>query len=704
MSSRQDAARALGHGPRTRRRSRRLTLLAVAAVAVPLIGAPPASASTSAVYAWGMNRAGQLGDGTVDDGTATPQTVALPQGDTVSQLSAGDDHNLALAAGGTVYAWGLDGNGQLGDGMVADPNHAPAAQIVRLPAGVTVTQVDAGYRHSLALATDGTVYAWGDDARAQLGDGTAGGSSATPHEVDLPAGVAVTQVAAGGSHNLALADDGAVYAWGDDQEGQLGDGAAGGSSATPHEVDLPAGVTVTQVAAGGSHSLALADDGNVHVWGDDGWGQLGDDSGDGSDNFAATPQLVTRLAGVTITELAAGHGHTLALVDDGTVYAWGFNNAEQLGTDLDVSDPDPDGYVGVPRTVALPGGVTVTQVVAGGSHSMALTGGGGVYAWGYDGWGQLGDATSGDYAAPQAVRLPAGLAVTQLAAGGLHSLALATVEDPVPPGDGEDPEPPVDGEDPGAAGDVAFSSVTRTVSEAVGTTHLRVTRSGHTATPASVRFAHTSGTATSGIDFTLTPGTVTFAAGETSKSIPLTITDDTTGEGSETILVSLSAPSAGATLTSPSAIQVRVRASDQRPDALISTAPRSGYVGNDVYNLTAAGQTEVLPARRTRTRSFYVRVYNDGNVTNTFALSGSRVRAGSTVRYLSGTENVTPAMRSAGGLKGRLGPGAYKTLEVRVTVRAGAAIGSVKVAAVTATWTGDGTRRDRVRAAVKVTR
>jgi hypothetical protein len=151
-------------------------------------------------------------------------------------------------------------------------------------------------------------------------------------------------------------------------------------------------------------------------------------------------------------------------------------------------------------------------------------------------------------------------------------------------------------------------------------------------------------------------------------------------------------------------MRVTIAPSDQRPDGWISTASTSGYVGNNVYNTTGYNQTKRRTADRTQTRTFYVRVYNDGNVTNTITLTGSAARSGSTVRYYSGTTNVTTAMRSAKGWKVTLAPGAYKLVKVRIKVLSTAAYDTLKPATVTGTWTGDGTRADTVKAVVKVTR
>lgn len=251
---------------------------------------------------------------------------------------------------------------------------------------------------------------------------------------------------------------------------------------------------------------------------------------------------------------------------------------------------------------------------------------------------------------------------------------------------------------------VAFDRTRRTLQENAGTVALKVTRTGHTDVAATVDYARTSGTAAAGSDFSLPAGTLHFAPGETTKSIPVSILDDGAREGSETLTVSLRNPRAGTVLGSPWTTQVRIAASDQRPDGSISTAVRSGYVGNNVYNTTGVKQTKQLSARRTQTRTFYVRVQNDGSVRSGFRLTGTGAGSGSSVSYLVGGTNVTRAMRSAAGYRITLTPGAYKLLTVRIKLLRTAAFGSMKSAKVTASWTGDGTRRDTVKAVVKTVR
>ncbi len=302
--------------------------------------------STGAVFAWGHNPDGEVGDGTTVDRPA-PVAVSLPSGTVVTSLAAGSFDTLAVTATGALYSWGAGFDGQLGDGTTGNGT-SPVA--VTLPGGALVTGAAAGGAHGLALTSTGAVYAWGDNAQGQLGDGTTTQELA-PVAVSLPAGVHAVAVAAGGAHSLALTSTGAVYAWGDNAQGQLGDGTTTQRS-TPVLVHLPAGVTVVAIAAGGAHSLALTSTGAVYAWGANGSGQLGDGTTAPSDIPVPIP-----VPG-RVTGLAAGMAHSLALTATGAVYAWGYGTSGQLG---DGSRAPSD----VPVAVHLPPGSGAIAVGSG---------------------------------------------------------------------------------------------------------------------------------------------------------------------------------------------------------------------------------------------------------------------------------------------------------------------------------------------------
>ena len=258
-------------------------------------------------YAWGDNYYGQLGNGTTTD-RRTPIRVKtpdhstypdLPKDFTYLQVSAGAFHSLALGSDGNAYAWGYNGYGQLGDGTSTTYRYTPVRvktpdrnTYPDLPKDFTYLQVSAGWAHSLALGSDGNAYAWGNNSDGRLGNGTTT-SQTTPVRVktpdrstypDLPKDFTYLQVSAGWRHSLALGSDGNAYAWGNNGYGQLGNNSSS-SSTVPTHVRDPAnpgdaskGLQATQVSAGDSHSLAVGSDGNTYAWGRNDDGQLGDNS------------------------------------------------------------------------------------------------------------------------------------------------------------------------------------------------------------------------------------------------------------------------------------------------------------------------------------------------------------------------------------------------------------------------------------------
>jgi alpha-tubulin suppressor-like RCC1 family protein len=347
--------------------------LAAALAAFTLLGAGSTAALGSApiaepVWAWGNNSNGQLGDVSIT-ASSVPVHVQYLSGGAIA-LAVGQGHSLAVLADGTVWGWGDDTFGQLGDGNTGDNRYAP----VQAEGLDGVTAVAAGSSHSLALRSDGTVWAWGSNSSGQLGDGTET-DSAVPEQVPVLSNVIA--IAAGGLHSLAVRSDGSVWAWGDNGSGQLGDG-------TTNERDSPTQVPglygIVAIAGGEHHTLAVQSDGTVWAWGLNATGQLGN----GSTDDSSSPTQVPGLSGAV--SVAAGENHSLALRSDGTVWAWGDNGSGQIGDNSATERDVPTQVVGL---------ADVVEIAAGFINSLALGSDGTVWAWGDDTFGELGDGGTG---------------------------------------------------------------------------------------------------------------------------------------------------------------------------------------------------------------------------------------------------------------------------------------------------------------------
>lgn len=339
----------------------------------------------------------------------TTVTVDVP-GVTLTEVSAGQYHSLALGSDGNAYSWGQNAYGQLGNNSTTDSS---VPVLVQAPPGVRFTEVSAGYAHSVAVGSDGNTYAWGQNGSGQLGNDSTADSS-VPVVVQAPTGVTFTDVSAGDSYALAVGSDGNTYAWGWNTYGELGDNTTTNRS-VPVVVHAPTGVTFAQVSAGGSHSLAVGSDGKTYAWGWNLFGQLGTNS----NASVLVPVLVQTPPGVTFTQVSSGLYHSLAVGSDDNTYAWGYNVFGQLG-----NNSTTDSWV--PMLVQTPPGVTFTQISAGLSQSSALGSDENAYAWGWNGLGGLGNGSTANSSVPVLVQAPTGVTFTQVSAGYAHSLAVGS--------------------------------------------------------------------------------------------------------------------------------------------------------------------------------------------------------------------------------------------------------------------------------------
>ena len=332
------------------------------------------------VWTWGDNTYGQLGDGTTTDRTHPVEVTNLltagpPYGppyvkgylSNVVAVAGGDYHTLALLLNGTILAWGSDSHGQLGNYSTTD-SHRPI-QVVG-PTGVgalsNVVALAGGWDHSVALLNDGSVWAWGDNSFAEIGDGTLTDRHAPVQVSGLSNIVAI----AGGSqcyHHLALQSNGNLWQWG----GNPNPSVAGQVTGLSNIVSIACDDSAPAIPA----NLALESNGTVWAWG------------------TGSPAQIAGLNGI-VAIAGGGYAHFLALKFDGTVWAWGFNNHDQLGNGTTTDSSTPVQVIGVSQAVGI---------AIGGYHSFAVLEDSGLMAWGDDEDGEIGNGEYNGAITPVAI-------------------------------------------------------------------------------------------------------------------------------------------------------------------------------------------------------------------------------------------------------------------------------------------------------------
>jgi alpha-tubulin suppressor-like RCC1 family protein len=354
-------------------------------------------------YCWGDNTDGEAGNGTTTTPQLSPVAVATSgvlSGVTLTQVITGVTFGCGLSSAGKAYCWGDNSYGELGNGSGAASSDVPVAVSTSgVLSGVTLTEISTERYSVCALSNVGQVYCWGDDTNGQLGNGTSGTTSNVPVAVTTSgtpmAGVTLVQVSAGWLTSCALGSNAAVYCWGDNSYAELGDDNSA-SSDVPVAVytgGVLSGVPIASISAGWVGACALSTAGAAYCWGYNYAGELGDGNATSIGSTSDVPVAVTDsgvLSGVTLTQVSDGLAQVCALSTAGAAYCWGDNNAGQLG---DNSTTDTTVPVAVTTSGAL-SGVTLTQVSAGVFYTCTLSGAGTSYCFGLGTDGELGNNSS----------------------------------------------------------------------------------------------------------------------------------------------------------------------------------------------------------------------------------------------------------------------------------------------------------------------
>ncbi len=318
------------------------------------------------LWAWGQNTFGQLGDGTIINRTS-PVQIGINKN--WISIASGTWHTMGLKSDGTLWAWGYNSYGELGEGTTVQEKSP-----VQIGTENNWVSIAAGWSHSIGLKSDGTLWAWGDNFHGELGDGTNNNKTGP---VQIGTDNKWVSITAGDSYSAGLKSDGTLWTWGYNYYGELGDGTTADQN-TPIKIgteNLWVGI-----AAAGYHTLGLKSNGTLWAWGDNSSGQLGDST---SSNKSSPIQVGIDNKWVSI---APGLDHSLGLKSDGTIWTWGKNNFGQLG----------DGTFPNNRNTPVQAGTDNkwVSIAAGCAHSIGVKSDGSIWSCGLNDNGQLGNGTN----------------------------------------------------------------------------------------------------------------------------------------------------------------------------------------------------------------------------------------------------------------------------------------------------------------------
>ena len=319
------------------------------------------------LWAWGAGWFGKLGDNTTDPKSSPVQTVA--GGTNWKQVTCGYYGSGAIKTDGTLWMWGNNAFGELGDNTLTQKS----SPVQTVAGGTNWKQMACGYGYTGAIKTDGTLWTWGRNNHGQLGDNTIV-SKSSPVQI-VTGGTNWKQMACGYGITGAIKTDGTLWMWGKDNYGQLGINSTVRKSSPVQTI--AGGTNWKQVAVGGQHTAAIKTDGTLWSWGSNSYGELGDRT-----IIRKSSPVQTIAGGTNWKYVACGYSHTGAIKTDGTLWMWGRNNSGRLGDNTEIDKSSPV------QTVA--GGTNWKQVDCG-QHTGAIKTDGTLWTWGQDGYGELGD-------------------------------------------------------------------------------------------------------------------------------------------------------------------------------------------------------------------------------------------------------------------------------------------------------------------------
>jgi hypothetical protein len=385
----------------------RIVVSSVSASMVSAGGFHTCALVAGTVECWGDNESGELGNNTTTNSSSPVMVKGVGGTGTLSgvtQISAGKYHTCALVSG-SVYCWGENDYGELGNNSTTDSWTPVQVRLSATTYLTGVTQVSASGKFTCALLSAGTVRCWGHNQYGQLGNGNTNDSSIAVQVSGITNAIQVTN---GANQACALLSDNTVKCWGYNNDGQLGDGSITNRS-TPVQVVGASGsgsLTGVSIVSGGRlHTCALLSGGTVYCWGDNGNGELGDGT-------TTNRSLPVRAGSITnASTISAGEYHSCAVLSDGTAQCWGASAYGQVGdgTTADTSTPvtviGPGGWGSLTGIAAISAGGADINETSDYEHTCALTTDGTVVCWGQNNYGQLGNGTTTMSVSPAGVAL-----------------------------------------------------------------------------------------------------------------------------------------------------------------------------------------------------------------------------------------------------------------------------------------------------------
>lgn len=312
------------------------------------------------VWAWGNNKYGQLGNGTTEQ-SGIPQKIS--ELENIVHIYAGATFAFAINHRGEVFAWGDNRYAQLGDGTTTQ-----RTKPVRITSLTNIKKISAGYYHTVALKNDGTVYFWGNP---KMNTNVYGYEfERRPIEIDIKN---IKDISSGKTHIVILSEDGEIYTWGENSKGQLGNGTFGDTVDSPQKIKLSA--NITKIESGSEHCVALDDSGHIYAWGSNLYGQLGD----GTNENKYIPIVISTID--DIKDVIAGYRHTILIKNNNDIYTCGNNEYGQLGNGTTDNSTVPIKVSSQYKPVSISGGL---------SHTVEVDAEGNIYGWGINSSGQLG--------------------------------------------------------------------------------------------------------------------------------------------------------------------------------------------------------------------------------------------------------------------------------------------------------------------------